>query len=54
MSRNDPERSREDVRKDIEELPDCADELTDNELDDVSGGDDGWGSPLPPPPPVDP
>lgn len=26
-------------------------ELTDDDLDDVSGGDDGWGTGTPPPPP---
>lgn len=46
MSRTDIEKSREDLP---EELDHCNDELADGELDDVSGGEDGWGTP-----PVDP
>lgn len=40
-------------RDEVKDLPDCADqdtELTDDDLDDVSGGDDGWGTGTPPPP----
>lgn len=49
MSRTDLERLREDLP---EELDPCKEELTDDELDDVSGGDDGWGTPPPPDPVV--
>jgi hypothetical protein len=46
-SKNDLERLREELPA---ELDPCKDELTDDELDDVSGGDDGWGTPPPPDP----
>lgn len=40
-------------RDDVEDLPDYTgqeEELTEDELDDVSGGEDGWGTGTPPPP----
>jgi hypothetical protein len=43
-------------RDEVKDLPDYAgqdEELTDDDLDDVSGGDDGWGTGTPPPPPED-
>ncbi|HEV2845641.1 MAG TPA: hypothetical protein VG477_12395 [Thermoanaerobaculia bacterium] len=46
-SKNDLERLREELPA---ELDHCKDELTDDELDDVSGGEDGWGTPPPPDP----
>lgn len=43
----------DDVRNDVEDSQDYRnndEELTEDELDDVSGGDDGWGTGTPPPP----
>ena len=53
MSR-DTGRLPDDVCNDVEDLqnPRSYDEaLTEDELDGVSGGDDGWGTGTPPPPP---
>jgi hypothetical protein len=43
----------DDVRNDVADSQDYQsdEELTEDELDDVSGGDDGWGTGTPPPPP---
>jgi hypothetical protein len=50
MSGKDLGRFEEDILEDVQDLEDCGDELTDDDLDDVSGGDDGWGTGTPPPP----
>ena len=50
MSGTDLGRFEEDVREDLQDLEDCGEELTEDELDDVSGGEDGWGTGTPPPP----
>ena len=43
----------DDGCNEVEDLqaPRSDEELTEDELDDVSGGDDGWGTGTPPPPP---